>query len=241
MKLEIKNFIVKDVVFGSADSFANGTLTFNKEKAIQFLMDADEHLLSVELEIAKPGDETRIIPVKDAVEPRMRVGDEGYFPGVTGEVKKCGEGVVHALKGMSVLGVGHTWGSFGDGLIDMSGEGAKYSYFSQLINVCIIAQTDEEEERHEQQKKNTAIRIASLRLAEYLGNITADLKTDNVETFELTPPEKRNSSLPNIVLVTQSQSQLEEAGYNALLYGWDMNNFLPTLLNPNEILDGAFV
>lgn len=241
MKLQFKNFIVKDVVFGNDDSFKDGILTFNKENAIKFLMDADEHLVSVNLEIAKPGDDTRIVPVKDAVEPRMRVGDEGYFPGVTGDVKKCGDGVVHALKGMSVLGVGQTWGSFGDGLIDMSGEGAKYSYFSELINVCIVAETDEENERHEQQKKNTAIRMATLRFAEYLGKITEGLDTDNVEVYELKDKKDRNPDLPNIVLVTQSQSQLEEAGYNALLYGWDMNNFLPTVLNPTEMLDGAYV
>lgn len=239
MKLEIKNYLVNDVVFGNQDSFEKGVLTINKEKAIKFLMDADEHLVSVNIEIAKPGENTRIVPVKDAVEPRMRVGDAGYFPGVTGEVKKCGDGVVHALKGISVLGVGQTWGSFGDGLIDMSGDGAKYSYFSQLINICIVAETDEEEERHEQQKKNTAIRMASLRLAEYLGEFTKDLKEDNTEVFEMN--KERKTDLPNIVLVTQSQSQLEEEGYNALLYGWDMNKFLPTLLDPTEILDGAYI
>lgn len=239
MNLQFKNFNVSDVVFGSVDSYEDGILTINKEKAIKFLIDSDEHLISVDLEIAKPGDNTRIVPVKDAVEPRMRVNDSGYFPGVTGEVKKCGDGVVHALKGVSVLGVGQTWGSFGDGLIDMSGEGAKYSYFSQLINVCIVAETDEEQERHEQQKKNTAIRKATLRFAEYLGEFTKELDSDNTEVYELS--SERKSDLPNIVLVTQSQSQLEEEGYNALLYGWDMNKFLPTLLNPTEILDGAFV
>lgn len=241
MNLKFKNFIVKDVVFGTEDSFSNGILTFNKENAIKFLMEADEHLVSVNLEIAKPGDDIRIIPVKDAAEPRMRVGDDGYFPGVTGDVKKCGDGVVHALKGMSVLGVGQTWGSFGDGLIDMSGEGAKLTYFSNLINVCVVAETDEESERHEQQKKNTAIRMATLRLAEYLGKITEGLDSDDIEEYELKSSKDRNPDLPNIVLVTQSQSQLEEAGYNALLYGWDMNNFLPTVLNPTEMLDGAYV
>ncbi len=239
MKLQFKNFVVTDVVFGSNNSFVNGVLTINKEEAIKFLMEADEHLVSVDLEIAKPGESIRIVPVKDAVEPRYRVGDENYFSGVTSELKKVGDGVVHALKGVSVLGVGAEWGSFGDGLIDMSGEGAKYSYFSKLINICVVAQTDEEEERHEQQKKNTAIRMASLRLAEYLGKITKDLDTDNVEEYAL--KDQVNPNLPNVVLVTQSQSQLEEVGYNALLYGWDMNKFLPTLMNPTEMLDGAFV
>ena len=41
-------------------------------------------------------------------------------------------------------------------MIDMSGEGADLTYFSKLINICLVADTDEESERHEQQKKNKA-------------------------------------------------------------------------------------
>ncbi len=241
MKLTLKNFIVSDIVFGEQNSFANGILTINKEAAIKFLKDQDEHLTFVDLQIAKPGDNIRIVPVKDAVEPRYRKDNDNYFSGVTGELFKAGDGVVHALKGMSVLGVGNTWGSFGDGLIDMSGEGAKYSYYSQLINLCVVADTDEEFEHHEQQKKNHAIRWATLRLAEYIAKFTESLETNVEEVFEMTPHEKRNPALPNVVYVTQSQSQLEEAGYNTLLYGWDMNNYLPTILHPNEMLDGCFI
>lgn len=36
----------------------------------------------------------------------------------------------------------------------------------------------------------------------------------------------------------QPQSQMEEMGYNDLIYGWDLNHFVPTFMNPNEILDG---
>ena len=77
------------------------------------------------------------------------------------------------------------YGSFGDGLIDMGGEGAKYTLFSQLINICIVADTDEEFERFEQQKKNTAIRMATHRFAEYLGTAVKNLEPEEIETFEL--------------------------------------------------------
>ena len=39
----------------------------------------------------------------------------------------------------------------------------------------------------------------------------------------------------------QPQSQMEELGYNDLAYGWDMNRMLPTVMHPNEVLDGAIV
>lgn len=164
MKLTIGNFHVRDVVFGDVTAYHDGVLTIHKEQTIAYLKDSDEHLTDVDLVIARPGDDTRIVPVKEAVEPRCRVDGRTLFPGVTGGVTSCGEGTVHALKGCSVLAVGKHWGSFGDGLIDMGGEGAKYTIFSQLTNICLVADTDEEFERYEQQKKNHAIRWAAHRL-----------------------------------------------------------------------------
>jgi glycine reductase len=135
-------------------------------------------------------------------------------------------------------------GGFQDGLIDMSGEGAKYSHFSKLNNICLVADTDEKFERFEQQKKNKALRWAGMRLAEYIGNVTRELTPNEIEVFELAPVNKRDekvNKLPGVVYVMQLQSQMEEDGYNALVYGWNSNHMLPTYMHPNEILDGAIV
>lgn len=243
MKLEIGNFYVKDVLFGEETSYKDGILTINKEDALAFIKE-DEHITDVDIEIAKPGENTRIVPVKEAAEPRVRPDGRSTFPGVTGELEACGNGRVHALKGVSVLGVGMHYGSFGDGLIDMGGEGAKYTLFSKLINICVVADTDEEFERFEQQKKNRAIRWATHRFAEYLGNTVKMLDPETIDVFELEPVLKREenvSKLPSVVLVMQPQSQMEELGYNDLVYGWDMNKYLPTFMHPNEVLDGALI
>ena len=243
MKLEIGNFIVKDVVFGDRTFFEDSVLTINKQEAEEFIKQ-DSHIIKVEIEIAKPGEDIRILPVKEAVEPRIRVDGRALFPGVTGELAPAGEGRVHALKGISVLGVGGTWGSFGDGMIDMAGEGQKYTLFGSLINICVVIETDEDFEYHEQQKKNKAIRWASHLFAEYLGKTVKDLQPDEVEIFELPSLRNRDEAiekLPSVVLVLQPQSQMEEMGYNDLVYGWDLNHFVPTLMNPNEILDGALI
>lgn len=243
MKLEIGNFQVKDVVFGEKTMFNNGVLTINKSEAMAFIKE-DEHITDLDIVIAKPGENTRIVPVKEAAEPRIRPDGRSVFPGVTGDVQAAGTGRVHALKGCSVLGVGMTYGSFGDGLIDMGGEGAKYTLFSQLINICLVANTDEEFERLEQQKKNKAIRWGTHKLAEYIGSAVKDLEPEEIETFELEPIIKRSeeiNKLPSVVLVMQPQSQMEELGYNDLVYGWDMNKYVPTFMNPNEVLDGALI
>lgn len=243
MKLEIGNFHVKDIVFGDKTAYENGILTINKEEALAVVKE-DEHITEADLVIVKPGDKVRLVPVKEAIEPRYRVGGGPVFPGVTGDLMQSGDGKTLALKECSVLVVGKHWGGFQDGLIDMSGEGAKYTYFSQLKNIVLVADTDEEFERHEQQKKNRALRWAGMRLAEYVGSCVADMEPEDVETYELEPVTKRSkeiNDLPSTVLVLQPQSQMEEMGYNDLVYGWDCNHMVPTFMHPNEVLDGAMI
>lgn len=242
MKLDLVNFHVRDIQFGAKTEYANGILTVNKEEALAVVKE-DSHITEAELHIVKPGDEVRLMPVKEAIEPRHRVGGGPVFPGVTGKLMQAGNGTTHALKDMSVLVVGKHWGGFQDGLIDMAGEGAKYTYFSQLKNLVLVADTDELFEQKEQQKKNRALRWAGMRLAEYLGACTKDLTSTDVETYDLPALNKRGaaSELPSVVMVLQPQSQMEELGYNDLNYGWDCNRMLPTFMHPNEVLDGAMI
>ena len=244
MKLKIGNIPVKDVVLGSQDSFENGVLTINKQAAVDYLMELDDHITSLDIVIAHPGDDTRIVPVIETIEPRCRVDGRTLFPGVTDDIVPAGDGELKALKGCCVTVVGGTWGSFGDGVIDMGGEGAKHTYWSKLINICLVGETDEEFERHEQQKMNHALRWAGHRFAEYLGKIAKGVAADEFEEYEFEPVTaraKKNNGLPNVALVLQPQSQMEALGYNDLWYGWDMNKYLPTFVSPTEVLDGAMI
>jgi len=243
VKLELGNFHVEDIEFGNETTFNDGLLTIDKEEALEVVY-KDEHITEADLKIVKPGDMVRLVPVKEAIEPRYREEGGPVFPGVTGDLMQAGDGRTLAMKDMSVLVVGKHWGGFQDGLIDMGGEGAKYTYFSQLKNVVLVADTDEDFEKHEQQKKNRALRWAGMRLSEYLGKALKDKEPDEVETYTLDPITKRSeevSELPSVVMVMQPQSQMEEPGYNDLNYGWDTNNMLPTFMHPNEVLDGAMI
>ncbi len=243
MKLEIGNFYVEDIVFGEKTEFAQGILTINKKEALNFVLE-DKHIIEADLYIVKPGDNVRLMPVKEAIEPRIKLNGNPLFPGYTGDLVKAGDGRTHALKNCSLLVVGKHWGGFQDGLIDMSGEGAKYTYYSQLKNIVLVADTDEEFEKREQQKKNKALREAGHKLAEFIGSVVKDLEPEEIEEYKLEPVIKREKSvneLPSMVFVMQPQSQMEELGYNTFLYGWDMNRMLPTFMHPNEVLDGALI
>lgn len=243
MKLEIGNFYVKDIVFGNELSFKDGILTIQKEEALNFIKE-DDRITEAELYIAKPGDKIRMCPVKEAIEPRVRPDGRSAFPGYTGDMTRAGSGVTYALKNCSVLVVGRHWGGFQDGLIDMSGEGQKYTYFGQLKNIVLVADTNEVFEQREQQKKNDALRRAGHRLAEYIAQCVKELQPEDTEVFDLDAMIKRDpevEKLPSVVYVMQPQSQMEELGYNDLVYGWDMNRMVPTVMHPNEVLDGALV
>lgn len=243
MRLEIGNFYVNDIVFGDKLSYQDGLLTIQKDEALQFIME-DDRITEAELYIAKPGDKIRMCPVKEAIEPRVRPDGRSTFPGYTGEMTRAGEGVTHALKNCSVLVVGRHWGGFQDGVIDMSGDGQKYTLFGQLQNIVLVADTNEDFEKHEQQKKNDALRRAGHRLAEYIATCVKELEPEETEVFDLAPMIHRGEEvekLPSVVYVMQPQSQMEELGYNDLAYGWDMNRMLPTVMHPNEVLDGAIV
>ena len=67
---------------------------------------------------------------------------------------------------------------------------------------------------------------------------------EDTEVYELEAAIRRDpevEKLPSVVYVMQPQSQMEEMGYNDLLYGWDTNHMVPTFMHPNEVLDGALV
>ncbi|GGJ88782.1 beta-aspartyl-peptidase [Lentibacillus kapialis] len=243
MRLEIGNFHIQDVDFGETTVFENGLLTINKDEALRVVYE-DDRITDADIVIARPNDPIRITPVKDAVEPRCKVSGGELYPGLTNNLVPAGTGRTHVLKGGCVLAVGKHWGGFQDGLVDMSGPGSYQTMFSYLLNICLVADTNEDDENHEQQKKNTALRLAAIRLSEYLGECIRDMEPDGLEVYDLPSPnelEDRVKELPRVVYVLQLQSQMIENGYNSLVYGWDARNMLPTLMHPNELLDGAVV
>ena len=71
MELHIGNFYVKDIKFGDKTKFENSTLTINKEEALSIVKE-DNHITEADIIIVKPGDMVRIVPVKEAIEPRCR-------------------------------------------------------------------------------------------------------------------------------------------------------------------------
>ncbi len=137
MKLELGFIEIKDIQFSNESKVENGTLFVNADDVKAFVYEDDDVkacVKSVCFDIAKPGESVRITPVKDVIEPRVKVeGPGGEFPGVIAKVDTVGSGKTHVLRGMAVVTAGPIVG-FQEGIIDMTGPGAEYT---PRLRVCI--------------------------------------------------------------------------------------------------------
>lgn len=239
MRLEIGNIHINDIQFGEETKVAKGTLTIDPAPLVKKVLE-DERIKSARIELAKPGESVRITPVKDVLEPRVKVmGTGSIFPGVAGNsVEQVGEGRTHVLKGAAVLTVGKIVG-FQEGIVDMSGIGAQYTPFSQTLNICLVMEPAEGVETHAYE---AAAREAGLLAAMIIGEAGRDVDPDEVLVYEhhsipyqaMTYPE-----LPKIgyVCMLQSQGLL----HDTYVYGVDAKKIIPTLMSPTEFMDGAVV
>ena len=238
MKLELGCVQINDIQFASESKVENGTIYVNAEELKALLLE-DENLKSVELEIAKPGESVRIMPVKDVIEPRVKVNGGGnLFPGVISKVETVGSGRTNVLKGSAVVTTGKIVG-FQEGIIDMCGEGAKYTPFSQLNNLVVVCEPIDGLAKHAHEK---AVRFAGLKAADYIGMLAKDAEPDEVKVYETCSVKEGIEKYPELprvayVLMLQSQGLM----HDTYVYGVDMKQSLPTILSPTELMDGAIL
>lgn len=239
-KLEIGNFHIREIRFGEKTAFSEGVLTVNKQEAIACLDPAGK-LKNIELHIVRPGESVRLIPAKAAVEPRFRPDGRATFPGYTGPIASCGEGVVYAMKGMSVIACGK-YANMVDGLVDMSGPAAEHSVFSQLINLVVYAERRNEKDLELVIRAEEEQKLAAYLLADYVAQALEGQEPEDWERFSLEPgtAEAEAKGLPRAALFMTLCSQLAP-GCNDMVFGGDCGSMLSMLVHPNEVLDGRLV
>ena len=240
MKLELGFIEIKDIQFSKESKLENGILFVNADEAKNFVFGDDDVKACVKdahFDIAKPGESVRITPVKDVIEPRVKVeGPGGEFPGVIAKVDTVGSGKTHVLRGMAVVTAGKIVG-FQEGVIDMTGPGADYTAFSKLLNLVLepVAGVHQHEYEH-------AVRIAGLRAATYIGelgrNVTPD-STKEYETLGIKEGMQKWPDLPRVAYVHMLQSQ--GLLHDTYVYGVDAKKSLTTIINPTETMDGAII
>ena len=244
MKLELGFIEIKDIQFSNECKVENGTLFVDAEAVKTFVYEDDDVkacVKSASFDIARPGESVRITPVKDVIEPRVKVeGPGGEFPGVIAKVDTVGSGRTHVLRGMAIVTAGKIVG-FQEGIIDMTGPGADYTPFSKLNNFVVVAEPAEGYQDHKHEYEH-AVRIAGLRAATYIGelgrNVTPD-STKEYETLGIKEGMQKWPDLPRVAYVHMLQSQ--GLLHDTYVYGVDAKKSLTTIINPTETMDGAII
>ena len=238
MRLELGNIFIKDIQFGESTKVENGILYVNKEELLE-VIGGDNRITSIEADIAKPGEETRIMPVKDVIEPRVKVeGPGGIFPGFINKVDMVGSGKTNALKGAAIVTAGKIVG-FQEGIIDMSGPGAKYTPFSKTNNLILVCTPVDDLPQHDHEH---ALRMVGLKAAAYIGEAGRHIVPDEVKVYETLPfleGDKKYPDLPKVAYVYMLQTQ--GLLHDTYVYGVDAKKIVPTLIYPTEVMDGAIV
>lgn len=238
VRLEMGHIYIKDVQFASESKIEDGILYVSEEEVRKVAME-DDKIKKVSFDIAKPGESVRITPVKDVIEPRVKVeGRGGIFPGVIAKVDTVGEGKTYALKGMAVVTAGPIVG-FQEGIIDMTGPGADYTPFSQTLNLVMVCEPVDDIKPHDYEK---AVRFAGFRVAVYLGELARNLTPDETKVYETCTIKEGMTKYPELPRVAYVQ-MLQSQGllHDTYVYGVDAKKIVPTIMSPTEIMDGAIV
>lgn len=232
-RLQIDYINVSKVQFGCKTELKDGVLSINKTELLE--MAKSELFGSFDIKIAAPGDDCRILAIHDCMQPRCKAeAPETSYPGIWGKLAPMGDGRTVALKGVVISDIYYAKCNI-KYYLDMGGECAKYSNFSRHYHICIDATPNEGVSDLSYAK---ALKNASLTINVFLAKLAIPLKPDKTEIFERKPvdPVKK---LPKVAyLVTHMASH---DTWNFLYYGQSALNFLPFVVQPTEILDGAMI
>jgi glycine reductase len=240
MRLELRWFEIDEAAAGSATRLAGRRLEVDLD-ALRTLLAADPRLTGLRLDLVHPGERCRIGRVFDVIAPRAKLEGGENFPGVLGGVARAGHGTTLALDGVAVVATDQQTDSVGTlAVIDMAGPTAALSAFGATHNLVISAWPSAGTGRSEYL---AAVRLAALKAAVHLAQAAREREPDRVEVFAL-PPSPRVPAelahLPRVAYVFQIHSHQRPTGLDeGILYGDPVRRMLPTVIHPNEVLDGA--
>lgn len=232
--LDLLGHHVRQVAFGDSTRFEGGALTVSEAEARAVV--ADAALADVRLSWASPGDSTRIVKVLDAVEPRTKgPGGGGIFPGFVSPAVPQGRGATTVLRGAAVVTAGFLPRAQ-EAMVDMSGPAADLSPFGATHNLVVeFTPADVPWE-----EVYDALRRGSLALASLLAEAALEAEPDQVEHLPALPGRRDHPDLPRVAALTnlQTQGRFKEV----FVYGQSfLPTGLPTLIDPNDLDDGAVV
>lgn len=237
MKLEHRRIPIETIEFGNEMKVSGKKLVIDKDLLVEELSKV-ANVKEIKIDIALPGEKTRIIPVKDVIQPRYKVEGAPGFAGVTSDVAQLGNGIVNILEGAAIVTIGDIVG-FQEGVIDMWGEGAKWTPFSKICNIVVDISVVDDITPHEHEE---TARIVGLKASEIVGLAAKGLDSDDVTVYEMGDNQEETEKYPDLPKVVYAEMLISQGLLHAsYIYGVDSAHILPTVLAPNEELDGAVI
>ena len=240
MRLELHWSQVETLTAGATTRLAGKALNVHLDE-LRALLEADARLQRVRLDLTAPSDSCRIGRVIDVMAPRAKMAGGEDFPGVLGQLTRAGSGQTRALIGVAVVVTDQQLENPGSlSLIDMSGPAAALTAFAHTHNLVISAWPSAGVGRSEYL---SAVRLAGLKAAVYLAQAGRDAEAVEIlDLPALTRVPTTLQHLPRVAYVFQIHSHQRPTGIDeGILYGDPVRRMLPTVVHPNEILDGAIV
>jgi len=242
MQLTLAFHPIDSLRFGERLSLDGAALTIRQDELRAMVLE-DALIESVDFTLAAPNDSLRAGPVFDIVEPRAKAaGGSPDWPGILGAPQTAGSGTTHVLAGAAVTMLredssGDSRGATGY-VLEMSGAPAAGSPYGALQHLIVVPHSRPNIPAAARQR---AYRLAQLKIAVRLAQASITLAPAHAEDLDNANAEIR-TGLPRLAYIGQIFSrQRKPQADEHILYGADTDGMLPTLLHPNEWLDGALV
>jgi glycine reductase len=241
MRLEIQSIGIKDIQPGSK-TYAQDRVLYVNLKELEEILLKDGRFKSVDTHLVYPGDRVRIVNLMDVVQPRCKIDKvEADFPGFIGRLQLAGEGRTRSLRGVGVVVSNPLTSRKYSALLDMSGVAGEISRYGKMRHLHIAPMRSEGTEERDFED---AVKVAGLKTAVYLARGAEGHPVDETEVYELDIPSlEKKSKLPRVAYFYQLYSpQHDHLGISdPCFYGAAVRNLTPTIIHPNEVLDGGVV
>lgn len=225
---------VSSARFATTSRLVGGELELDEEAALGAV--ASPALADIRLTWVAPGTSARLVKVLDAVQPRSKgPGGAGIFPGLLAQPRPQGRGVTHVCEPVAVVVAGYLPRAQ-EAVVEMSGEASRLSPLGACH--CLVVEFAPAAGAA-WPAVDQALRLGALRLAALVAEVSLDCPPDEVVELAPCAPCFGGSGAPRVGAITYLQCQ--GAFKDVFVYGSSLAAGLPTLLDPNEMEDGAVV
>ncbi|MGH7809734.1 MAG: glycine/sarcosine/betaine reductase component B subunit, partial [Candidatus Binatia bacterium] len=210
MELELLDYSIDEIQWGERTFLKGKSLTVALADLRELFKDLCDGI-GVDYDLARPGESKRIIHVLDTVLPIAKpAGAATTFPGFDGPAQLVGTGQTLRIKNLLVT-VAARFPDFDaltpiekprEGIIDMTGAGAPYSYGADFFHLVLSLTPDR---LVSNAAFDEALRNMALRCASFLAGVEKPDSAPDKRSVKLPPVDE---PLPKIVLIYQVQSQL---------------------------------